>query len=308
MSTAIDFFATGEKAKTAYVKETTWGTTPATPSLISIPFITNGANLTRNVFEDPSIQPDSQVHYLRMGNRAVAGDAAFAFAHGTYDDFLEALFQGTWTENVLKNGDTFQSFTIELANPDISVYRRFTGMVPNSFQLEVNLDGVIQSTFGFIGKDMEDDDTSADADGYTAPASGKQPFVHFDGSYEYDGVTASTLTSIQLNIDNGFVANYALGDDSAKNITRGKFVVTGTLGMHFKDGAALEDFLEEDEVALEFVLNDGNDNTQTWLLPKIKLTGFDVNTATGTIQVTAPFQALYDSSAGCTAQITRSAD
>jgi len=305
-------FSTGSRVQLAYIAEVVYGTlpiaaSPANTDLQQVPFISNNLNLSKAIFEDPSIQSNRQVKFSRHGNREVAGDVTFAYSHEAFDDFLESLCYGTFTTNVLKIGQILKSFSVEVGHLDIDQYRVFTGIVANTLALEVNLDGVVQSTFGLIGKDMTVASTSADNDGVTT-APVKEPFVHFDGSFKEGGATTAIMTSISLNIDNGIQSNFALGDAALKSVTSSMVNVSGTVTAYFEDSVMLNKFINETSTSLELTLDDGAGNSHTWLLPKVEFNGADISVSdAGTIPVSIPFVALYDEAEASTIKITRTA-
>lgn len=312
-------FSTGSRVQFGYIAETEFGTTPAaagsplTVDLQQVPFISNSINLAKAIFEDPSIQSNRQVNFSRHGNREVAGDVAFAYSHEAFDDFLESLFFGTFTAggspvlDELKIGQALKSFSVELGHLDIDQYRLFTGIVANTLSLEINLDGVVQSTFGLIGKDMSVSVLSADTDGITT-APVKEPFVHFDGVFKENDVVSSVLTGISLSIDNGMSSNYALGDASLKSITSAMVNVSGTVTAYFEDAALLNKFINETSTSIEFTLDDGAGNAHTWLLPKVEFNGADISVGdAGTIPISIPFVALYDATEATTIKVRRTA-
>jgi len=297
-------FATSSRVEFSFREEAVYGVAETT-DFQQIPFISNNLNLTKAVFEDPSVQSNRQSSYSKQGNREVAGDVAFAYAHAAYDTLLESLFFDSFTANVLDIGVVEKSLTIKVAHPDITQFRTYTGIVCNSLALEVNLDGVVQSTFGLVGKDI----IVAQTIGASSVASvlDKEPMVHFDGTFKEGGTTIAVLTGISLNMDNGITSNFVLGDDTLACVTSPMVAITGTVTAYFADVALLEKFLDDTETSIEFVLDDGNGNTHTYLLPKVQFNGADIDSSDGgVIPISIPFTALYDSTTGTSVRITRS--
>ena len=209
-------FGTGSQVQVTITNETVYGTSDYTIAGDSqiIPIISNGLNLAKGIFEDPSINADRQKRFSRHGNKEVTGDMSISYAHETYDELLESVLFSTFATNALTIGSTIKSFTVEVGHLDISQYREFSGIVVNSMSLEVNLDGVVQSSFGLVGKDMTVSAVAQDSAPTAAPT--KQPMVHFDGTFKEAGSVIAILTGINLNIENNINSNYALGDASLK--------------------------------------------------------------------------------------------
>src|SRR5512139_1043886 len=105
--------AQGSRSKISYAVETTWGTTPATPALFVLPYVSFGLNATKEIYEDDSIQSDRMLRHTVHGNKAVSGPLAVKYSATDFDPLLESVCNGVWATNVLKTGTTQKSFTFE---------------------------------------------------------------------------------------------------------------------------------------------------------------------------------------------------
>ena len=296
--------AQGAVSQVGYVVENVWGTTPSTPQLTALPYTSFNINLTKSIYDDTSVQPDRMARYSIHGNRQVGGDIAVNMSASVYDTLLESLMNNSFTTNVLKTGTTRKSLTIEQGSTDIAQYSVYTGLVADKLSLNVPVDGVVTAQFSFIGKQMTIRGTPLD--NTLTPAAVAQPFVHEGGVFTIDGTPAScTVTGIQLTVDNGYTANFSLGNTLACDLSFGMAKVTGSMTVYFKDAAAINAFLSGTESSLEFTLTDGT-NYHTYFLPKIKYNGASKSiSGTGSIILTIPFVALYDSVSGTNLRITR---
>jgi len=301
--------ARGSASRVTTLNESTYGQTPAiTPGDSNIiPVITNNINLTKALFDDPSIYADSQKRFTRHGNLGIAGDVSVVYTVSNFDSWIESLMQDVWTANVIKFGTTKQSMTIERGFTDISQYAIYTGTVVDTFTLEVNTDGVIQSTFGFIGQNM----TLVQVEQDSAPTAAvqAQPFVHLDGIFKENDISAGcTLLGISLSVAKNLDQLYCLGNDEIKEPSVGQIEVSGTATFYFEDETIIEKFIDEVSSSLEFTLDDGSGNTHTFHLPNIKYnTGNIDQSDAGVIPVEMEFQGLYDNTEATTLKITRSA-
>jgi len=298
--------ATGAKVRKTYVEEVTFGTTPGTPAMVEVPFISSGLNLTKAFLEDPSIQSDRQEHFGRHGNRSTAGDISFAYTYGNFDAFLESVLMSAWSTDVLKVGSTQKSFSIEVGHTDIDQYLVYTGVVMDGLSLEVNLDGVVQSTFSVLGKNMTVSGSELDAT--PTEAGSYEPFVHFEGTFKEGGSTVADLTGISLSVSNNSAGNWALGDATVKSISEGKCKVSGTVTAFFEDATYLNKFLNETASSIEFTLTDPAGNSHTFLIPNVKYNGggTPVN-GDGPIYIELPFVGLYDDTEATSIKVTRAA-
>lgn len=297
--------AQGSVAQVGLVTETTWGTTPSTPALTVLPYTSFNINLTKNIYEDTSVQEDRMARYSMHGNSQVGGDIAVNLASGNYDGLLESVMNNTFTANVLKTGTTRKSFTVEQGSPDIGQYSKYTGVIVDKMTLNVPVDGTVTAAFTVIGKGMTVSGTPLDAS-YTAAAE-KQPFVHAGGDFNIGGSAANcVLTGIQLTVDNGYTANFSLGNTVACDLSFGMAKVSGSMTVYFKDSALLQAFIDGTESSLDFTLQDVDGDRYTFAMPNIKYSGASKQiSGTGSIILTMPFVALYDSGTDTNLMVTR---
>lgn len=295
----------GSAAKIGYVSEVTWGSTPATPSLITIPVTDFNVNLGKEEYEDTSIQGDRMQRYSLSGNRTVTGDLSVMMAPLNYDFLLESALSGAFTTDVLKVGSTRKSFTLEHSQTDISVYVPYTGVVVDKASFTVNTQGIVTGQFSVVGKDGGvAAGTSLDTNGYTA-ASTALPFTHVSGTFNEGGSAIGLITSIQFTIDNGYSANYALGNVAARELTGAFIKCEGTVSAYFESATLLNKFINGTSSSLDFTLSNGT-NTMKFDMPNIKYSGGTKQlSGSGPVVLTMPFKALYDSASGSIITITR---
>lgn len=296
--------AQGSVSQVGFVPESTWGVTPTTPQLQAVPYTQFNINLTKSIYEDASVQADRMSRYSIHGNRQVGGTISVNLSPTNFDSFLESLMNSTFTADVLKTGVTRKSLTIEQGSTDIGQYSVYSGLVVDKMALNVPVDGVVTAQFTFIGKQMTVSGTPLDPT--LTPAEVRQPFVHEGGIFAINGETAGcTLTGIQLSVDNGYTANFSLGNTLACDLSFGMAKVSGSITVYFKDATLLNAFVNGVESSLEFTLTDGTD-THTYFLPRIKYNGASKQIGgTGSIVLTVPFVALYDVTTNTNLRITR---
>ena len=112
--------ADNSQSSFSYVVETTAGTTPSTPTLITLPR-KGGTGFTQTFEElpDGSIYADQQERASSQGNNDVTGTIEVEFRKGDYDTLLEGALRSTWVTNVLKIGSTQKSFTFQDSQADV---------------------------------------------------------------------------------------------------------------------------------------------------------------------------------------------
>ena len=305
-------FSQGSRAGLSYVAETVFGTTPATPSLIQLPYTTQSLDLTKERVTGNDIQPDRMPRVDRHGNRSASGDIVVDLRKGDYDPFFESAFMGTFSTNVLKIGTTPKSFTIEDAATDITQFRLFTGMTVSSLAVSIRPNQMVTGTFSMVGKNMAISGSSVDAD--KTASSNNQPFDAYSGSLKIvdaGGVLASSaiVTGFDFTINNALAPTFVVGASTTPQLEYGMATVEGTITAYFEDASLINRFLNETQTALEVSVDDPTGSSDyTFLFPRVKINGASVPVENPTSRiVTLPFVALYDTTEATNIKLTRSA-
>lgn len=305
-------FSQGSRAGLSYVVESTFGTTPGTPSLIQLPYTTQSLNLTKERVTGTDIQPDRMLRVDRHGNRSAAGDIVADLRKADYDPFLESAFFNTFSTNVLKIGTTPKYFSIEDAATDIAQFRLFTGMAVSSLAVSIRPNQMVTGTFSMVGKDMTISGTSVDA--VKTAASGNAPFDAYSGALSIGDAggalsSAAIVTGIDFTINNALAPTFVVGSASTPQLEYGMATVEGTITAYFENAALINRFLNETETALQVSVDDPTGSSDyTWLFPRVKINGADVPVDNPTSRiVTLPFVALYDTTEATNVKLTRSA-
>lgn len=200
----------------------------------------------------------------------------------------------------LINGVADHSYTIEVGFTDINQYHKYTGMVVGDFDISIPPSGIVNATFGFLGKGMSTSGTSIDAT--PTAASSNRAFSGIDASSVYEGAVAVALVSdIAVKLSNNVSPNYALGSAELIDTTKGRCNVTGTATVYFESSSMVDKFINETESSLQVLLLDPSGNPFWLCLPRIKYTtGAPDVSGEGAVMLKMDFQALYDSTTGAT--------
>jgi len=301
--------ATGARSRVGYIAETVYGTTPATPQLVQLPFQSWNVNLTRDEYEDNSIVSDRMQRYSITGDRHVAGDIDVNYSPLNFDVLLESVLWSSFATNVLKIGQTMKSFTMEEQALDIVQHRVFTGITVDKLQLTIPASGIVTAKFSVIGKDQSAlAVTTIDTDStYTASAAAL-PFTDngVSGYFKIGGSAVAYVSSFAMTLDNNLSTNFTLGSATLHGLTPNFFTVTGSMNVLFEDAVAYNLFLNQTPSTIDIKLDNGT-NTHQFYLPNVKITA-----ATKTISGNGPqtmactFKGLYDGTSVSNIVITRS--
>lgn len=312
--------ATGSQVKFSYITEATAGTFPATPALNVFAVQDFTIEEAKDTFTDSAIYADRQTHFFRHGNVKLNGDitvtllgpGASPTGNTFFDPWFESLFRSAWTSNVLKVGNTPESFSFEKAVTDVSGttnYFRTSGVQCSAVTIDLALNAPVKAKFTWTGMSQAATVTTPITGAtYVAQPSTSLPFIHTNASnvFKEGGSATTLLTSLSVTINTALTANYGAGNATAIAVTAGKTTVTGTATYFFSDSSLYNKFINETGSSLEFKISDGT-HAMDFLLPNVVYSAATqtVNNE-NTLLVTMPFTAIYDSGTSTTVQITRS--
>tara|TARA_R110002020_G_scaffold148803_7_gene324886 strand:+ start:481 stop:1404 length:924 start_codon:yes stop_codon:yes gene_type:complete len=304
-------FAQNSRSGLSYVVESTFGTTPATPTFVTLPYSTQSLQLTKERVAGNDIQSDEMTRVDRHGNRTVAGEIAVDLRMADYDPFLESVMGSAWATDVLKVGTTAKYFSIEDGATDISQYRLFTGCTVSTMAVSIAPNQMVTANFTMVGQDMAIAGTTA-ASSLTA-SSTNAPFDSYSGDMAIGNAGGSSsvavVTGIDFTVSRGYEPTYVVGSDTAPCLVRGRAEVEGTFTAYFEDETLVNRFLNETETEIEVSVDDPTgSNPYTFMFPRCKINGADVpvDANTGPRVISIPFVAIYDTTEDTNIKITRS--
>jgi len=299
--------ANGAQHSLHYIAEVTYGTTPSTPTWTPLPHTATTLALTKDAIESEKLRGDRQVEDLRHGNKSVSGDITGELEYGAFDDVLEAVFCGTWTNDVLEPGSTRRSFTVERKFADLATpeFHRSTGCEFNTVSMSIAPNSMVTTTFGVIGKDLSTATSEIGSSTYSADV-GNTPFDSFTGSISEGGSSISTITALEISMENGLEPLFSVGSDTTNRPSIGKSRVTGTVTSYFDSKTLYDKFLNETESSIAVTLTDVDGNDYLIELPRVKYkSGQPDVSGEGAVTVALEFDALYDDTEETNIRITR---
>lgn len=299
--------ADGSRHSMRITPEVTYGVTPANPTFNIIRHTGTTLGLSKESLQSEELRDDRQIADFRLGARQVGGDIPIELSFGSFDQILEGLLGGTWTDDVLKAGVIRRSFTVERFFADLAAnqYHRLTGVEFNTLALTIAANAMVTGTFGVLGKDMSIAGAPL-AGAVYQPVTTTSPVDSFTGSLQEQGNPIAVVTEITLNVDNGLAARFVVGSKTTIKPSIGRSNVTGQVTAYFEDSTLLNRFLDEEDSSIEFDMPDGEGNILRVTLPRIKYTGGQPDVADeGPITLSMPFQAILDPVTGTNIQLTR---
>lgn len=301
-------FAQGSRSSLAYIAESTFGTTPATPTLANLPINSHSLDLTKDRVEGNEIQADRMPRVDRHGNRQAGGSIEVDLRKGDFDALIESAFLSSFSTNVIKIGTTPKFFSMEDRAVDIGQYRLFKGMSVSTMSVSIAPNQMVTGTFEMVGKNMTQSSTSATASPITA-SSANAPFDSYSGVISDGGSGIAIVTSLEFSLSNSFAPTFVVGASATPQLEYGRAVVEGTMTVYYEDATLINKFLNETESTIEVTVDDPTGSSDyTFLFPRVKYNGASVPLANPQSRlITLPFVALYDSTENTNLKLTRSA-
>lgn len=303
-------FASGSALRVAYVAETAFGVTPATPSFKTLRTTGGGMRTTKATATSAELNPDRNVRDEMLLGLDSAGAYNFELSYGSLDDLLEAALQGAWATNVLKNGNAPKSFTVEetLELGVTDSYARFTGAMVDSLSLALPSRGVITGSVNMMAKD----ETLATAivSGATYAAANAKAIMTASAhvaSLSAPGGGTPKIKSLNFDIKNNLRTRPVVGSKFSEEFGSGLCDVTGTLEAYFENNTLYQAVLDHGGGALSFTVGSVTNEKYTFLLPKIIFMNGEkrIGGNTDDVMVNIPFRAVYDETEACSLKITR---
>jgi len=301
-------------------EETAWGTTVTNAAFK--PLRTTGESLTFNISNSQSdeIRSDRNVADMIRTDAATAGDLNFELSYGgeissgvnhAFDDILEGVMCSDWATNVLKNGTTLKSYSIEKNFPDATngKFQTFKGNRFDGMSLSLQAGSIITGSASLQGKTVTvGEATLTSASPLAASATDVMNSINNVGTLTEGGSTLSDqVMSLSLQASNNLRTTQAIGTLGAARIGLGQFVVTGSMSVYFANKTLFEKFINGTVSALSFRTSDAAGNYYQFDLPSIEYTSGTVLAGSANADVMAElgFQAKFNASEAATMKITR---
>lgn len=301
--------ADGSLHSLAICAESSYGVAPTAPTWDNLPLSTFSGGLSMDTLIDDTIRADRNIVDARNGSRKVQSELPVKPRYGAYDTILEACLCGTWTGNVLKNGVTYRSFTLEQHYSDITdkPYVRHLGTEVNKVSFSVKANSFVEASFGFMSQNVVDDASQIASSTYNAVPTSNFAFDSFTGSISEGGSSIGTVSEISIEMTNNMELRPVVGSNLSLRPSKLLFNVSGTMTTYFNSAALLDKFLAGSQSSVLLTLTDKASNAWAISLPSVLYVGDahpDIK-GPGPVMLALKYQAVYNASAAATVQFTR---
>ncbi len=304
--------ADGSRVRLADVSEVTIGVTPTTPSFTEMRYVRSDVRLSKQTDTPNEVRSDRNVASIVDVGRSVTGSIETLLSYGTFDKWLERLFCGAWTTNVLKNGVLDSAATLEyfFEQGATDSYVRYRGVRFNTLDLTLRARQSVQANWGIMGiGDSAPGTTPLSGATYAAPST--TPVLNAGlnvSALTFTGISnAPKINALSLRINNNIYQNDIVGAYEPYGHGLGRFEVTGSFDAYFENLDTYNAIRGHTDVAIGTTLTDALGNAYALALAKVKLLdGGPTPPGNGQpVMMSVPFQAYYDSSSAASMTITR---
>lgn len=298
-------------------KETTFGTAPATPSAIVLPYSDESLSRKSTLNKSNIIRTNRNSVKPTRGKREAAGNIKSEF-NVMCGRQLFACFGGVTTSgagsnktHVLKFGSSLPSYTLEKGFADLATpqYFQYVGSKINKFSFEIGPDGPVPFDMEWMGADRIISSTTIDA---AATDLGHIPFDSFELGIKEGGSAIAVVTSVKVNVEQNLDGGvYCVGGAGKRySLPEGIVLVSGSVMAVFDSMALLTKAANGTETSLQITATKGTgdgtagNESLDFLIEELMYEEQDpiVKDRNG-ILVELPFTAYWDNGAGGSSMI-----
>ena len=293
------------------VEETTWGTIPA-GNAATLRFTGDSLKINRNYIESAQIVSTRDTADIIPTDHNVSGGISVEASYGNWDNLLEGVMSSDWTSDVLVNGTTPKSFSIERQMSDIdgagtNSFITFDGCRIDTFELAVEAGAIVSAEFGVVGRRGQQNSTTQLGTKNAATTARILNATDDVETLESDSAAVTAVLGFTLSLSQSHRTLPAVGSTYPFRIAAGGFRCEGTIRRYFSSPKYLTEFISGAATDYTFTLTDST-NSYVFTVPVMRIT--DVAIANqgrdGDIVAECAFTAYRDTATGATLRITRS--
>jgi len=304
-------FASGSGLRVAYVAEVTEGTTPATPAFKTMRQTGGGGlRLDKATGRSEEVRADRNIADEYLLGLDASGDYNIEFSYGSYDDLLEAVLQGTWATNVLKNGTTYRSFTFEeqLAIGAGFAFERFRGVGINTWNMSLASRQAVTGSFGMMARDVALATTPIS--GATYAAASTTPCLTASAHIANISAIVAPPPKVQafsFQVNNNLRNRPVVGSLYSQDLGSGRCDVTGSMTAYFESNDLYQEIIDHGGGVLDFTIGAQTLEKYTITFPNVIFLAGGKRVGGGDDDVTMEvnWRAVFDETEGCSIKVVR---
>lgn len=303
-------FAGNNALRVAAVPEVTFGTTPSTPTFQIMRVTKPSGGVQKSTFTSEQFDGTRTGRKNYLTGIDVSPSYDFELSYGTFDLFMAAVMRGSWSTNVLKDGATAQAFTLEEADTSgTSTFVRYHGCFPDEMSLSFQSRKEITGSVKMFGIGQSSASTAISGATYTAATTTDVMTSGVAvGTISLSGITDQpVIKSLDLSIKNGLGSREKLGSLYSLEPTSSPVVIEANMTAYFSSIELYQAFMSHSSAAISFTAGLATGSKYQFDLPAGRFMNIDRqrNDLRQDQMLNLTVRAEYDSTASCTAKITR---
>ncbi|ODT85637.1 MAG: hypothetical protein ABS78_19430 [Phenylobacterium sp. SCN 70-31] len=218
-----------------------------------------------------SFRSDRQVPGVTKVSETSSGDVNIETKYAnSISELYSGALQSNWANNVVTNGRTRKSYTVEKEFYDPGGtgdnFQIFLGAEISTWSAELAVGQFFTQTFGFTARDYETGNATisvSNSNVITAPATKFMNAVEEDIVIEVNGVPLESgiIQNIQWTLDNNMREQRGIGSTALSGMGSGRFSVTGTMQVYWNGSNPLYTaYKNEQSVELDLEIPDPDGN------------------------------------------------
>jgi len=168
------------------------------------------------------------------------------------------------------NGTTFKSYNMEREYTDVAnEFEQLAGMAIDQLNLNTQADGLVNGSFGFVGKSAQSNTATLGDGSPTAAATNDVMNAIDDVQAVLENYTSYDVTQLSMSLVNNLRARLQVGTLGAVSLGTGTVGLTGGHQAYFESKAVMDKYLNATSSALSFIFSKGT-NAYVVDMPRIK--------------------------------------
>lgn len=291
----------GSTHKLIAIREVTFGTTPATPTMVELPITNFQKSSSINILKSDQIRTHPFVDKMLQGRFMHELTVEWELQNAVHDLLLESVFGVAIAAKAAKFTDALLGMSMESqAGGGSSLFDQFIGSYLNKLTVSASASDTAPVKCSASGMALTATlDAAATISSSVTAAANNDPFVFHDASLTVNaGATAVVAGSFTLDrvVDPLMLWN----SRNPREFVPGAVTATGTITIPYDTNAQSTIFNGFTDAALVFKFaSNGGANYRQFTFPKTKFgsLGRQINTRAGIMQE-VNFEAYYDSTSG----------
>lgn len=297
----------GSTSKLIGVAEVTFGTTPATPTMVEFPIVNFNPVASNNTVQSAQLRSHPFVDKLIATDFSHTIGLDFELQTATHDNLLQMILGDTWATNAIKAKDVLSSMSIESqVGGGSSLFNQWTGYCVGTLGISVGSgnNAPIKMTTTGMAKVASLDAGATLATAVTAAGS-PVPMVFTGATATIAGV-ARPLTDVAINLQRQIDPLKIIGQNTPREYVPSLVQCSGTITIPYDDATQSTLFAGFTDTPIVLTCVDGNSKSYAFTVPKAKFVKFTRQIQTrGALFQQIDWTGYYDTSTATVLSIVR---